>query len=168
MSNIVILVVLNAFFILGLFLFKNIFIAIAFSLVFAYLLIRYYPVNSHIHHKINLEKIAQIGSDRTLLFLLISLIVFIGLEDSVGFSLAFLAAFFLFFRLAKLASSACYKIALSLLMVTAISAGFGNQDVTKFLAVLVYYFLIIGLLWQLGEIIIYHRKGHNTLLINNL
>lgn len=91
--------------------------------------------------------------DEAYLFIIISLLSFIFLEPLIGFNPAVIVAVFLIIHFFHLDSRVLFAFALGLLVVAAIAYSFGNQRLAEGAAVLVYYFLLIGVGWEIIELI---------------
>lgn len=86
------------------------------------------------------------------LFTIISLVLFIFLENLIGFNASLIAGFFLFSYLNKLDSQASFIIALSLLILTAFLSISHSLKAAQSTAILTYYFLVIGTIWLMIEV----------------
>lgn len=95
--------------------------------------------------KINLNSINYISG-------VACLVLFLILEKYIGFNSALLSAFFLFSHLNKLDSRAGFSMALIILIITAVLSISKNLKAGQEMAILAYYFLIVGAVWATMEL----------------
>src|SRR3989338_574169 len=90
----------------------------------------------------------------TIVFILngVFFIIFLVLEKFIGFNGSLFATFFIFAYLNKLESRTSFFIALILLVITALFSIGGRTRIAEDVAIMVYYFLVIGVVWQIIEI----------------
>lgn len=90
--------------------------------------------------------------DKHYLYTIISLVLFMFLENIIGFNASIITGFFLFSYLNKLDSQAGFIIALSFLILTAFLSISHSLIAAQSTAILAYYFLVIGTVWLMIEV----------------
>ena len=143
---------INLVFFASLLLFRNVFIPLIITVVFLagiFWLIKnnkLRPEQLQVPFpKITLNNLNYISS-------IVCLILFLLLEKYIGFNSALLSAFFLFSHLNKLDSRAGFSMALIILIITAILSISKNLKAGQEMAILAYYFLIVGAVWATIEL----------------
>lgn len=155
-NNFSLIIILNTVFFLSLLVLQNIFLSLILSLICLFFLL--FAVQ---HKKISLEKIEirppKIAlNDRHYVTAIICLILLIFLEYFIGFNAAFLASFLLFSYLNRLDSRSSIYLAIILLFFTALNVN-NNQAVAEGVAVFIYYFLVVGIIWRILEILFIYK-----------
>ncbi len=152
MDSLTIIFILNGVFFISLFLLKNIFISLGLSLVTLFTLLfvskkQYIP---SFHAGFSASRFTISNNHYTVT--IACLLIFLLLETFIGFTAALFAAFFIFSYLNKVDSRTSFFVALVLLVITAFLSASGNTRAAEDIAILVYYFLVIGVVWQIIEL----------------
>lgn len=152
MDSLTIIFILNGVFFISFFVLKNIYIPLGLSLLTLFFLLF---ISKH-------QKIPSINPDFKLpslafnnnqyLTAIACLIIFFILEKFIGFKTALLVAFFIFSHQTGLNSRISFFIALILLVITTLLTAGGNGRIAEDSGILVYYFLVIGVVWQIIEL----------------
>ncbi|MDO8609829.1 MAG: hypothetical protein Q7R95_04730, partial [bacterium] len=152
MDSLTIIFILNGVFFISFFLLKNIYIPLILSLLtlFALLFISKQKKIPFIDGGFKLPSLTF--NNNQYIVTIACLIIFIVLEKFIGFNATLFATFFIFAYLNKLDSRASFFIALILLVITAFLSAGGKTRPAEDIAVLVYYFLVIGVVWQMVEL----------------
>lgn len=152
MDSLTIIFILNGVFFISFFLLKNIYIPLILSLLalFILLFVSKQKNISSLRAGLNLQNFNF--NSRQNINLIVCLIIFLVLERFIGFNGALFATFFIFAYLNKLDSRTSFFIALILLVITALFSIGGRTLIAEDVAVMVYYFLVIGVIWQIIEI----------------
>lgn len=152
MDSLTIIFILNGVFFISFFLLKNIYIALTLSLLtlFALLFIskqkKIHSVNDSFRLSIPVLNNSQYVTT------IVCLVIFLVLEKFIGFNGSLFATFFIFAYLNKLESRISFFIALILLVITALFSIGGRTRIAEDVVIMVYYFLVIGVVWQIIEI----------------
>ena len=152
MDNFSLIFFLNLVFFASLLLFRNVFIPLIITVGFL-VLIFWLIKNNKIRPeqlqvpfpKIALNSINYISG-------VVCLVLFLISEHYIGFNSALLSAFFLFSYLNKLDSRAGFSMALIILIITAILSISKNLKAAEEMAILAYYFLVVGAVWATIEL----------------
>lgn len=152
MDSLTIIFILNGVFFISFFLLKNIYIPLVLSLLTLFALLFVYKKKAipSFYTSLNLSNLNL--NNNHYLYTIIGLIVFLVLERFIGFNGALFATFFIFSYLNKLDSRASFFIALVLLVITALFSIGGRNSIAEDVAIMVYYFLVVGVIWQIIEI----------------
>ena len=152
MDSLTIIFILNAVFFISFFLLKNIYISLILSLLvlFILLFISQKKTIPSFRSSLNLPNFTLDSGQY--LNTIICLITFLVLEKFIGFNGALFATFFIFAYLNKLDSRTSFFIALVLLVITALFSIGGRNKIAEDVAIMVYYFLVVGVVWQIIEI----------------
>ncbi|MBI5122356.1 hypothetical protein HZA75_00695 [Candidatus Roizmanbacteria bacterium] len=152
MDSLTIIFILNGVFFISFFLLKNIYISLTLSLftLFILLFVSKKKTIPSLRACLNLPSFTFHNSQY--LNMIVCLIIFLVLEKFTGFNGALFATFFIFAYLNKLDSRTSFFIALILLVITALFSIGGRNSIAEDVAIMVYYFLIIGVIWQIIEI----------------
>jgi len=148
------ILVLNSVFFITLLVSKSIILSLVLSGICLFFLV-YLSQNKKISDAMNLIPLSARFSaveNSHYLFTIISLVLFIFLENIIGFNASLIAGFFLFSYLNKLDSQASFIIALSLLILTAFLSISHSLQAAQSTAILTYYFLVIGTVWLMIEV----------------
>ena len=151
MDSLTIIFILNGVFFISFFLLKNIYISFGLSLITLFALLFFFRKKniSPIPHcfqfpQINIENSHYVS-------IVVCIVIFLILQGSIGFDFASLVTFFIFAHLNKFNSRVSYYIVLIIIAVSAFLTAGGNARIAEPLAVLAYYLLIIGAVWQIIE-----------------
>ena len=152
MDSLTIIFILNGVFFIRFFFLKNIYISLALSLLtlFALLFISKQKKIPSVNDSFRLS-IPTLNNSQYVMTI-VCLIIFLVLEKFIGFNGALFATFFIFAYLNKLESRTSFFIALILLVITALFSIGGRTRIAEDVAIMVYYFLVIGVVWQIIEI----------------
>lgn len=152
MSSLTIIFILNGVFFISFFLLKNIFISLALSILslFALLFISKQKKIPSVQTSFRLS-IPVLNNSQSVTTI-VCLIIFLVLEKFIGFNGSLFATFFIFAYLNKLESRASFFIALILLVITALFSIGGRTRIAEDVAIMVYYFLVVGVVWQIIEL----------------
>ena len=148
------ILVLNSVFFITLLVSKSIILSLVLSGICLFFLV-YLSQNKKISDAMNLIPLSARFSaveNSHYFFTIISLVLFIFLENIIGFNASLIAGFFLFSYLNKLDSQASFIIALSLLILTAFLSISHSLQAAQSTAILTYYFLVIGTVWLMIEV----------------
>lgn len=155
MDSLTIIFILNGVFFISFFLLKNIYVSLFLSILTLLILLFISKKNissPSIDFKLNL-KLPRIKLNKEqYISTIVSLIILILLMQIVGFNSALFASYFIFSYLNKLDSRASYFVALIILIITAIFSISGNLKAGQDTAILAYYFLVVGVVWQMIEL----------------
>lgn len=156
MDSLTIIFILNGVFFISFFLLKNIYVPLGLSLVTLFTLLFVFKKKniSSIPFGFQLPSINLDKSHYTTA--LICFVIFFVLQRLIGFDSALLVTFFIFAHLNKLDSRISFYAVLIIFVITAFLAAGGNTRAAEPLAILAYYLLIIGVVWQIIE---YIREG---------
>ena len=151
MDSLTIIFILNAVFFISFFLLKNIYIPLILSLLtlFTLLFISKTKKLPSIQDRFKLPGLA-LNNDQYIMAI-VCLIIFLVLEKFIGFNGSLFATFFIFAYLNKLDSRTSFFIALILLVITALFSIGGRTRIAEDVAIMVYYFLVVGVVWQIIE-----------------
>lgn len=152
MDSLTIIFILNTVFFISFFLLKNIYISLILSLLslFILLFLSKQKTIPSLRTSLNLSSFTLNNSQY--LNTIVCLIIFLVLEKFIGFNGALFATFFIFAYLNKLDSRTSFFIALILLIITALFSIGGRGSIAEDVAIMVYYFLVVGVVWQIVEI----------------
>jgi len=152
MDSLTIIFILNGVFFISFFLLKNIYISLILSFFTLFILLFVYKKKTipSFRNSLNLSNFTL--NNNQYLYTIVCLIIFLVLEKFIGFNGALFATFFIFAYLNKLDSRTSFFIALILLVITALFSIGGRNSIAEDVAIMVYYFLIIGVVWQIIEI----------------
>ena len=152
MDSLTIIFILNGVFFISFFLLKNIYLSLFLSLLTLFILLfiskhKNIPsIPSSFHFSgIDLNKGQYISTT-------VCLIIFFVLIKIVGFNSALFTSYFIFAYFNKLGSRESYFVALIILIITAIFSISGNIKAGQDTAILAYYFLVVGVVWQMIEL----------------
>lgn len=151
MDSLTVIFILNGVFFISFFLLKNIYIPLGLSLITLITLLLVFK-------KKNISSIPfgfrlpDINFDKNhFTSAIVCFVIFFVLQRLIGFDSALLVTFFMFAHLNKLDSSISFYIVLIIFVITAFLAAGGNTRTAEPLAILAYYLLIIGVVWQIIE-----------------
>lgn len=148
------ILVLNAVFFITLLISKSVVLSLILAGICLFILV-YLSQNKKISDamsSITLSARFSAVKDKHYLYTIISLVLFMFLENLIGFNASLIAGFFLFSYLNKLDSQAGFIIALSLLILTAFLSISHSLKAAQSTAILAYYFLVIGTVWLMIEV----------------
>lgn len=148
------ILVLNAVFFITLLISKSVVLSLVLAGICLFLLV-YLSQNKKISDamsSITLSARFSAVKDKHYLYTIISLVLFMFLENLIGFNASLIAGFFLFSYLNKLDSQAGFIIALNLLILTAFLSISHSLKAAQSTAILAYYFLVIGTIWLMIEV----------------
>ncbi len=146
MDSFLIFFIVNGIFLVSFFFTNNIYIPLilsAFSLfaILFFLQPKKTTINSYKITDINFTKDQYI-------IITTCLIIFVILEKFIGFDGALFTSFIIFLLLTKSDSRICFFIAFMLLFITAMISAVGNTKTAEGIAILTYYFFVIGIIWD--------------------
>ncbi|MFA5770199.1 MAG: LytR C-terminal domain-containing protein [Patescibacteria group bacterium] len=152
MDSLTIIFILNGVFFISFFLLKNIYIPLILSLIALFIMLSTSKkkIIPSFRTSLNLQNFTLNNSQY--LNTIVCLIIFLILEKFIGFNGSLFSTFFIFAYLNKLDSRTSFFIALVLLIVTALFSIGGRNKIAEEVAVMVYYFLVVGVVWQIIEI----------------
>lgn len=151
MDSLTIIFILNGVFFVGFFLLKNIHIPLILSLLTLFVLFFVTKQKKIPTFQTSLKLRGLLSHNNQYVVTIACLIVFIVLEKFIGFNSSLFLAFFIFAFLNKLSSRASFVMALIFFIVTVLFTIGSNIDAAQDMIVLVYYFLVIGVIWQIIE-----------------
>lgn len=152
MDSLTIIFILNGVFFISLFLLKNIFISLA-LMALSLFIIFFFLRQKKIATAKSLIKLPSFDfKDGQYVASIICLVVFLILQVLIGFNAALFITFFIFSYVNKLQSRISFIIALVLFVLMAILTSLGNYKMAEDIAILTYYFLVIGVVWQIIEL----------------
>ena len=142
MDSLTIIFILNGVFFISFFLFKNIFISLALSILslFTLLFISKQKKIPSINDSFRLS-IPTLNNSQYVTTI-VCLVIFLALEKFIGFNVALFSTFFIFAYFNKLESRTSFFIALILLVITALFSIGGRTRIAEDVAIMVYYFLV--------------------------
>ena len=152
MDSLTIIFILNGIFFSSFFLLKNIYISFVLALASLFILIFISKQKKQPSVIKELHFPSFTFTNNHYIITIVCLIILFVLEKFIGFTPALLASFFIFVYVNKLDSRASFFIAIILLIITAFLSISGNTGGAENTAVLVYYFLVIGVVWQIIEL----------------
>ena len=152
MDSLTIILVLNGIFFISFFLLKNIYVSLFFSLLALFILLFASKKKTIPSFRTSLNLSNFTINNSQYLITIACLVVFLVLEKFIGFTGALFATFFIFSYLNKLDSRTSFFIALILLIITALFSIGGRNSIAENVAVMVYYFLVVGVVWQIIEL----------------
>lgn len=152
MDSLTIIFILNGIFFISFFLLKNIYISLTLSLLtlFALLFISKQKKIPSVNDSFRLS--IPVLNNSQYVATIVCLVIFLVLEKFIGFNGSLFATFFIFAYLNKLESRTSFFIALILLVITALFSIGGRTRIAEDVAIMVYYFLVVGVVWQIIEI----------------
>lgn len=152
MDSLTIIFILNGVFFISFFLLKNIYISLILSLMTLFILLFASKKKTipSIRASLNLPSFTL--NNGQYLNTIVCLVIFLVLEKFIGFNGSLFAVFFIFAYLNKLDSRTSFFIALILLVITALFSIGGRNKIAEDVAIMVYYFLVVGVVWQIIEI----------------
>ena len=148
------ILVLNTVFFITLLISKSVVLSLVLAGICLFILV-YLSQNKKISDamsSISLSSRFSAVKDKHYLYTIISLVLFMFLENIIGFNASLITGFFLFSYLNKLDSQASFIIALSLLILTAFLSISHSLKAAQSTAILAYYFLVIGTVWLMIEV----------------
>jgi len=152
MDSLTIIFILNGVFFISLFLLKNIFISLVLAAISLFIIL-YFLRQKRIasaHSIFNLPSFEF--KDSQYISSTVCLIVFLVLQLLIGFNASLFITFFIFSYVNKLRPRISFIIALVLFVTMALLTALGNYKIAEDIAILTYYFLVIGVVWQIIEI----------------
>ena len=139
-------------FFVSLFLLKNIFISLiltTLSLFIIFFFLRQKKIATA-HSIFNLPSFEF--KDSQYISSIVCLIVFLVLQLLIGFNASLFITFFIFSYVNKLRPRISFVIALVLFVIMALLTALSNYKMAEDIAILTYYFLVIGVVWQIIEL----------------
>lgn len=152
MDSLTIIFILNGVFFISFFLLKNIHIPLILSLITLLVLFFVTKQRKIPTFQASLKLRGILSYNNQYIVTIACLIMLIVLEKFIGFNAALFLAFFIFAFLNRLSSRAGFVMALVFFVVTVLFTISNNTDAAKDMIVLVYYFLVIGVIWQIVEV----------------
>lgn len=151
MNNALFFVIFNLVFVLSFLAFVNIIFSVVVSTLSVFILVKFLPKNVLSKLKLPLERLAFIKDEKNLVPTLVSLVIFIIIESQINFEIALILSMIIFCYMRKVSYMFCYHMAFFLVILAGLSAALGLEAVTKFVGYLIYYFLGVGIVWQIFE-----------------
>ena len=152
MSSLTIIFILNGVFFISFFLFKNIFISLALSILSLFTLLFISKQKKIPSVQTSFRLFIPVLNNSQYVTTIVCLVIFLVLEKFIGFNGSLFATFFIFAYLNKLESRTSFFIALILLVITALFSIGGRTRIAEDVAIMVYYFLVVGVIWQIIEL----------------
>lgn len=156
MNSFSLIIILNTVFFSSLLIFQNIFLSLilaVFCLFFLFFVIQQKKISLK---KIEIKPPIIALNNRHYINLIICLVLLIFLENFIGFNAAFLVSFFLFSHLNHLDSRSSIYLAIIFLVFTAFNVK-NNLASAENVVIFVYYFLVIGIIWRILEILFVYK-----------
>lgn len=149
MSSLSIIFILNAIFFISFLLLENIYIALVLTTLSLFFL-----TNQSQQKKIDIPlpslKLPNINlKNNHYTNTIICLIIFIFLERIVGFTASLFTSFFIFSYINKLNNQISFIAAMIFLGITVLFTVLKNDVVAESMATMAYYFLVVGVMWQI-------------------
>ena len=152
MTSLSIIFILNGVFFISLFLLKNISISLILT-VFSFFILLFIPWPKKTDTANATSRFLNLNFKNTQYSItVVCLIIFVVLENFIGFNAALFAVFFIFSYFNRLDSRISLVIGLTLLSLTALLARGDDTQGTEKIALFAFYFLVIFAIWQIIEL----------------
>lgn len=153
MTSLSIIFILNGVFFISLFLLKNIFISLTLT-VFSFFMVLFIPWPKKTDTANTASRFLNLNFKNTQYSItVVCLIIFVVLENFIGFDAALFAVFFIFSYFNRLDSRISLIIGFTLLALTALLGGGDDTQGTEKIALFAYYFLLIFAIWRIIELL---------------
>ncbi len=153
MGSFSIIFILNGVFFISFFLIKNISISLILT-VFSFFILLFIPWPKKTDTANATSRFLNLNFKNTQYSItVVCLIIFVVLENFIGFNAALFAVFFIFSYFNRLDSRISLVIGFTLLALTALLARGDDTQGTEKIALFAYYFLVIFAIWQIIELL---------------
>lgn len=152
MDSLSIILVLNGVFFVSLFLLKNAIISLVLTVTSLFIIFFFLRQKKIASARSILNLPSFEFRDNQYISSIVCLIVFLVLQLLIGFNASLFITFFIFVYVNKLRPQISFIIALVLFVIMALLTSLGNYKMAEDIAILTYYFLVIGVIWQIIEL----------------
>lgn len=159
MDNFTSVLFINAVFFITLLISQNFILSSIIVLFILFILLKSVKIQQEVY-KLEYKLPRIVLRDRHYITSIISAIAIIILEPFISFYAAIFVGFCLFCRYNKLSNKAPFFVALFLLFLTAVFSLTNDFEASESIATLAYYFLVIGLIWQIYNLRACPDKSH--------
>ncbi len=149
MFDILLSIILSGIFLIGVYFFQSIFYPLIIFFFLLFITFIFYPQNESLVYLLKAKIIAYLKKDFHYLIILSSIIFFFYLHDLIGFNPSLIASFFILWYFLHLDERASFAAALIFLSLCPFLLIFHLEELAEKSAVLAYYFLVIGVVWQM-------------------
>lgn len=146
-------IIINSIFLGSIFLFQNILyplIILFFLLTMSFI---FYPQNDTFVDRFRTKFFTYLQKDYHYIVIVVAVLIFFYLRDLIGFNASLIAGFFILTYFLKLDDRAAFVVALFFLIICPLLLIYPDSELAEKAAVSAYYFLVIGVVWQIINLI---------------